>query len=250
MVEVNCNNFRNFVKCLEPVGDELLFQFSPNGILVKAIGQGNQMIIEVRMGMDTGFTGKIGMSLDMIEKLLPKEVPEVNIAFGKQSVITATGYKATIMGISEETCLRVPKKELVIEPGAIRVDAQQMHDRLLSLKKAFSGLAFTMTLDPEKPTMVGFSDFDSAMGSMNNSIIALTPVTGKDEQTYPYDIALPILNAIRLMSQGVDLRFMDMPMNDGCKALVIEGNAVLVNPDPDRKDTITFQYVVAPRVKE
>lgn len=126
MVKVNCNRFREFLKCLEPMGEDLIFQFSPNEIIVKGIGQGNQIIGDVSIEMETGFSGQIGESLEMIKKLLPKEISDVEIVFGKQSLIWATGYKSTLLSINTESCIRVPKKDLVIDPGEVRVNAQQV----------------------------------------------------------------------------------------------------------------------------
>lgn len=244
MVKVNCNRFREFLKCLEPMGEDLIFQFSPNEIIVKGIGQGNQIIGDVSIEMETGFSGQIGESLEMIKKLLPKEISDVEIVFGKQSLIWATGYKSTLLSINTESCIRVPKKDLVIDPGEVRVNAQQVYERLQSLKSAFTGQSFTMIFDPELPGVVSFSDFDSSMGSMTNTVVTTTAITAKEEQIYPYDVIMPVLNAIRLLSDGVDFRFMSMPMNEGCKALVIEG---MSSKDPY---LIEFQYVVAPRVKD
>ena len=165
MVKVNCNRFREFLKCLEPMGEDLIFQFSPSEIVVKGIGQGNQIIGDVSIEMETGFSGQLGESLEMVKKLLPKEVSDVEIVFGKQSLIWATGYKSTLLSINAESCIRVPKKDLVIDPGEVRVNAQQVYERLQSLKSAFTGQSFTMTFDPELPGVVSFSDFDSSMGS-------------------------------------------------------------------------------------
>lgn len=244
MVALNCNNFRSFIKCLEPVGDDLIFQFVPTGIEVKAMGGGASQLLSVKMHMDPGFAGVLGFSLEMFKKLLPKELEEVEIVFGTQTVITGVGFKSTVASINEGTCLTVPKKEVVVNPGAIRVDAQKMYERLTALKSAFNGSAFDILLDASKPTTVAFSDFDSAMGSMSNSIATMTPITITDRQIIPYDIALPILNSVRGLTEGIDLRFMDMPNDKDCKALVIEGVV------PFKDTPIYFQYVIAPRVKD
>ena len=244
MPTLNCNNFRAFLKCLEPIGDDLVFQFVPTGIEVKAMGGGASQLLNVKMHMDPGFVGVLGFSLEMFKKLLPKELEEVDIAFGTQTVITGVGFKSTVASINEGTCAHVPKKDIPINPGAIRVDAQKMFERITALKSAFNGSAFDLNLDANKPTTVEFADFDSAMGSMNNSIATLTPVTITDRQIIPYDVVLPILNVVRNLTEGIDLRFADMPNDKDCKALVIEGVV------PFKDTPIYFQYVIAPRVKD
>lgn len=244
MVSLNCNNFRTFIKCLEPIGDELIFQFVPTGIEVSAMGGGASQILTVKMDMKPEFTGNIGFSLEMLKKLLPKELVEVDVVFGKETIITGMGFKSKVAAINETSCAHVPKKQIPVNPGAIRVDAQKMYERLTALKAAFDGSAFDIILDASKPTLVEFSDFDSAAGSMTNSVATLTPITVTDRQILPYDVVLPILNAVRNNTEGVDLRFADMPNDKDCKALVVEGTI------PFKDTPIHFQYVVAPRVKD
>jgi hypothetical protein len=244
MPSLKCNDFRAFLKCLEPIGDDLVFQFVPTGIEVKAMGGGASQLLNVKMDMNPGFTGVLGFSLEMFKKLLPKELETVDIEFGKETVITGVGFKSKVAAINETTCCHVPKKDIPVNPGAIRVDAQKMYERITSLKTAFDGSAFDLILNAEKPTTVEFSDFDSAMGSMNNSVPTLTPVVITDRQILPYDVVLPILNVIRNQVDGIDLRFADMPNDKDCKALVIEGVI------PFKETPVHFQYVVAPRVKD
>lgn len=242
MVNLNCNNFRNFIKCLEPANDALLFRFLPDCIQVKAMGGQGQSIVHVTFDLVTGYSGDLGFSLEMFNKLLPKEVPVVDIVFGKETLITAPGFSSKVTSINEVDCAKIPKKDIELLPSLVKVNAQQMYERLVALHKAFDSVAFDLNLEPGK-TIVEFSDSDSGIGAMTNSIPTAVALTEKESQIIPYDTTLPILNAVRLITDGIQLRFMQMPSDPGCKALVIVGESSA----PENK--IRFNYVIAPRAK-
>jgi hypothetical protein len=243
MVKVNCNRLRDFVKCIEPVGDEHVFLFDKDGVEVYSIDESNAALARVNMDFATEFTGEIGWSLDLLKNMIPKEVPEVEMVFGKSTIINATGYNAKVTSISKESCCKQPKKDLEPEKECYTVDPQKMYERLDALKKAFKNDYFWLLLDPKCQGVVRFQDGTSDAGDITNSVVTTTPIEQKVLCAYSYDLVMPQLNAVRYLTNNVMLRFAANKANPSVKLLFIEG----MTPDPD-KWRIEFIYAVSPRV--
>jgi len=228
---------------VEPVGDEVIFDIIPTEIAVKGIGSSNELIMKCALDCATGYTGRIALSMEQFGKLLPKGIEEVDIDFGQETHISATGYKASIRPVNE-VGIRIPKKEVPIdEVPSILVNPQQFYEKLDALKKAFDGQSFTLTLDPDKPGLIEFGDFDSSVGSMTNSLVTTVPIEEKVMQIYPYETVMPCLNAVRIPSQQCSIRFAKLPAAQGALALCIAGVFM-----PAEGYMIQYLYVLAPRV--
>jgi len=244
MVRVNCNNFRNFIKAVSPLGDEVIMDFKPDCIEVVGVDGSNAMGAIVRIDVASGFAGKMGISLPTLGNLLPKGIDEVDIVFDRETTITATGYRSKINAINDTSCARVPKDGLPApEIGAISVIPQQVYEKLQSLKAAFDkSTSFWIRFDPAEPTLVSFTDEDSVVGSMMTSVPTITPIVKKGEHCYSYDLVMPVLNAIRLTSASLDIQFRENPKDKTISLMFFRGRTGDVVP-------ITYQYMFAPRVE-
>lgn len=239
---INCNNFRTFLKCIEPIGKDILFKFSKDEIFVNGIGKSNEIIAELYYEASTGYEGEVGLSVEVLKNLLPKTVETVDVEWGKTVTLTAPGFNARILQINEVDCARRPKKEIPVVGTGYICSPQQVYERLDNLEKAFDGQAFTLKIDEKEQGLISFSDEDNAIGRMANSVVTTSPIDRKMVQSYPYDITMPVLNAIRIGSQTMHIHFIDLPSNESVKALGLRGQIL-------GKDLlIDYFYMIAPRL--
>lgn len=245
MVKVNCNNFRNFIKAISPIGEEVWMVFKKDDITVLGVDGSNALGAVISIPIATGFVGELGMSLEVLGNLLPKGVDTVEIAFEHKTVITAEGYNAKVMSINKESCARIPKDGLPSpEIDRITIQPQQMYEKLQSLKAAFKGNdSFAIVTDPADPMRVTFNDEDAVVGSMTTTIPTSTQVTKLGRFIYSYDLVMPALNAIRLSSGTTDIRFRQNPKDPNISLLFLCGVTQDTVP-------ITYQYMFAPRVEK
>jgi len=245
MVRVNCNTFRNFIKAVTPLGNEVIMDFQPDRIEVVGVDGSNAMGAIVSIGIATGFIGKMGMSLPTIINMLPKGIDEVDIVFDRETVITAPGYRSKIVAINELSCARIPKDGLPgPEAGVITVVPQQVYERLQSLKAAFDkSQSFWIRLDPAEPLLVSFTDEDSVIGSIKSSVPTPTPITKKGEHCYSYDLVMLPLNAVRISAPLIDIQFRENPKDKSISLMFFRG--ATNDPVP-----IVFSYMFAPRVED
>jgi hypothetical protein len=242
-LRLNCNNFRAYLKAIEVVGNEVIFDLKPNDIVVKGIGSSNELIIDIKYVAETGCDTDVALSIELLQKLLPKGVDEVDFTWNKdECVISATGFNAKIRSIGVP-CVRVPKKDFPIAPEYYLCGAQQLYEKLDSLKKAFDGQTFILSIDPKKQGVIELSDLDASIGSLQTSVVTVTPFTKVENQTYAYDIIMPVLNGIRIGSSVNQIGFVDLPANEGIKAILIEGGMVGENLE------MVYKYMVAPRLR-
>lgn len=243
MVKVNCNNFRNFIKAISPIGEEVWMKFDKDNITVFGIDVSNALGAIISIPVASGYIGELGISLETLGNLLPKGIDEVEMMFERETTITAEGYRAKVMSINKESCARVPKDGLPApEHAQITIQPQHMYEKLQSLKAAFKGnTSFAIMLDPADHNRVTFSDEDTVVGSMVTTIQTTTPVVTPGRYIYSYDLVMPALNAIRLSSGTVDLRFRVDPKDPKISLLFFCGVTQDTVP-------ITYQYMFAPRV--
>lgn len=244
MVKVNCNNFRNFIKAISPIGEEVWMKFDKDNITVLGVDGSNALGAVISIPVASGYIGELGISLETLGNLLPKGIDEVEMMFERETTITADGYRAKVMSINKESCARVPKDGLPApEHDRITVQPQHVYEKLQSLKAAFKGNdSFAIVMDPQDPNRVTFSDEDTVVGSMVTTIPTSTPVTKPGRFIYSYDLVMPALNAIRLSSGTVDLRFRQNPKDPNISLLFFCGVTQDTVP-------ITYQYMFAPRVE-
>lgn len=245
MSKVNIRALTQFVKMLEPMGDDHVFTFHEGIIRVKSIEGGTQIIGAIQANFITGVEGDFGIATETLKSMLPV-AEEVEIAFGKQWEISAPGFKSKVLTLDPIHCCRVPKKDMVPKPNLYHINPQEVYDRINSLKKAFGKgdtTKFSMKIEPNI-MLINFSDSDSAVGEMENSVLTTDCYEGKIDQIYAYDTVLKVFQAVRLQCKTATIRFMEMPGNDGAEALMLEGDT------DDVTYPINFRYVIAPRIKQ
>lgn len=247
---INVNSLKALGKILEPIGDEHVIKISPAGFEINSFDQTGAMMCRVSMPIgqvnETIEGAEVGMSFEALSKILPVDSPTVAIKYGKgQWEMNAPGYRAKLPTINTTDCFKVPKKGVPDEPkDSFIVDPQVLHDRVKQLKTAIKGQMFTIKTDSAEPGRLKIRDFDAVSGDLEMTITATGGPQGKEEQTYSYDLVIPLFDKLRLSCKNVHVNYMPMPSNDLLKALFVSG----VTEDKDFP--ITFAFIVAPRVKD
>jgi hypothetical protein len=244
VANINVNRMREFIKLTEACGHEFLFKFRETSILVEGVDGSNVMFIKATMHVIPDFEGEFGVDTEMFTKLLPKGIDAVQIAFGRETTITGTGYSAKMRAINEVDLAKIPKIEFPIPAEGYALSPQMVYDRLKSLQTAFGKDGFEVRTSAKNPGVVYFSDSDDIAGNMDTTVFTTSPILGDFTGWYSYDHAMAALNAIRLMSDSFTMKFMPMPKSTAA-ALVIQGSS-------ESKDVpnIDFQYVIAPRLQQ
>lgn len=246
MLRIPTHTLLEFIKAVEPVGAEHVVSFD-GGMSIQSLESSNQIIARVSMACDTGeWMRDIGISFPMLKKVLPKGTETVIEFKSDQIDIYGTGYNATLRTIVPEQCCRQPKKPLIFSEEKYTVNGHAFFERISDIESAFDGKknhrAFDLHANPGEPHTITIGDADSAVGSMENTLETADTVTHIINEVYPYDMILPVLNAIRHLNDNIDIHFMDMP-GGGCHALVLRGMST------NEANRIAYLYVIAPRLK-
>lgn len=259
MPSVHINSLKSFVKLLEPVGDMHAIIFGEGGISVWSIDGSNQLIAKIRMPIH-GIAEELPnipqekiydepykltvISLDSLKNILPKDSDDVTIRFGKQWSLNAGGYRAVMPTFAMNNCCRTPKKDMDPVPEhAYPVNTQKMYDYVSQLKAVIKDqVGFELKVEPGTPA-VTVNQWDSLSGSLSLSLLTRGAITKPLACNYPYDMALPVLNALRLYCEEITLKFIPLPSDETCSAMLIEGKT------NDEHHPIEFRYIVAPRLR-
>lgn len=235
---VNCNSMRNFLKMVEPLGEEQIFSFTPEAIEVCSFRKDGAMMGTFRFPVRCEVTAKHGIGIKSLLTKLPKGVDEVTIDVNKAFTITAPGWRAVMATEVPEHCAKVPERAPPTDPEFYDVSPQELYERVDVLNKAFGSQMFHMSMDPAKPFQIFFAADNEGADSIENSIVTPSVITKVVSQFYSYDMILDTFNSIRLLCERCTIRMVFKP---DCKELplVISGTT---------KDGITFQVVIAPRV--
>jgi len=227
-ITVKVNALKALAKMVEPGGTDQPVVVEDGGLLINSIEASNQIIIRIRMAIP-GLEAKnipeksrhVGVSFTTLTNMLPAgDTVEIKLASWWE--ITSADFRCKMPTLSLESVCRTPKKPLVPDPGEYPVSVQRFYDGVSQLKKAIGGKDatsfFTITFDPAEPMRARLSDEDSSLGSMNLALATTATAATKIEQLFAYEAMLPVLNAIRLFTESVNIRFMEMPGKDGTAA--------------------------------
>jgi hypothetical protein len=246
MLRIPTHTLLNYIKAVEPVGAEHVVSFD-GGLSIQSLQSSNQIIARISMACNTGeWKQDIGISFPMLKKVLPK-AEETVIEFKKDELeIHGTGgHKSTLRTIVPEHCCRQPKKPLVFSEEKLTVNGHAFFEKLSDVESAFDGKkhskAFYLRGNRGEPHSLYIGDSDVTVGSMETTLETKDLVTRIINESYPYDMVLPVLNAIRHLNDRIDLHFMPMPGGQ-CNALVIRGMST------DETNRIAYLYVLAPRL--
>lgn len=238
--------FKEYIGCLEPMGPEHIFEFKRHTLSTSTIEQSNQIIARISMVINNeDGEVEVGVPILLLKKLLPK-CPETSLEVSKGLLdISGDNYSATVRTIDIKQCRR-PTKPMIYPEFSLPVNPSAFYEKVKSISEVFSGkdrsLSFTFETEKEHPNLIYLGDFDDTVGSVDDSIACLGTPPAEIKESYPYDTVKPVLDAVRHLTQSVNLHFMPMP-GGGCNALVVVGHSD--NPD----NTINFMYVLAPRLR-
>jgi hypothetical protein len=239
---------KSYLGCLEPMGSEHIFEFKRYSLVTSTIESSNQIILRISMAINNDDPEiEVGVPSTLFKKLLPKsddtflDVCQDNIG------ISSGNYRAELRSVVKEQCRR-PSKPILYPEFCLPINPSGFHEKLESLSKVFSSgkqksLSFAFETQKDKPNIIFLGDSDIMIGSIKDALPCLGSPAVELAESYPYDTTLPVLDAIRHLTQSVNLHFMPMP-GGGCNALVMVGQS------DDRNNTINFMYLIAPRLRE
>ena len=246
MLRIPTKALLDFIKAVEPVGNEHVVSFD-GGLSIQSLQSSNQIISRISMVCDTGgFKDEIGIPFPLLKKVLPKA--EETVIELKRDVleIYGSGHKSTLRTIVKEQCCRQPKKPLIFSEEKFTVNGHAFFEKLSDVESVFGGknksLSFFLRGGRGEPYSLYISDSDSVVGSMETTLETTDLITHTIDEVYPYDMILPVLNAIRHLNDNIDIHFMPMPSGD-CNALVLKGMSA------NEANRIAYLYVLAPRMR-